>query len=86
MSIKENIPEEISEAVQDVKESLPVKASLVDKLLGKLISRKLTVFLTATGLLVWSSLDPETWGLIAICYIGGQSVIDATQVWRHGKS
>ena len=86
MSIKEKVSEEISEAVQDVKESLPSKGSLLDKLLGKLVSRKLTVFLTATGLLVWSGLDPETWGLIAICYIGGQSVIDAAQVWRHGKS
>ena len=84
MSIKEKVSEEISEAVQDVKESLPSKGRLLDKLLGKLVSRKLTVFLTATGLLVWSGLDPETWGMIAMFYIGGQSIIDAAKAWRHG--
>ena len=56
----------------------------LDRILQKAISRKLLVFLTSTGLLIWSTLDTETWGLIAICYIGGQSVIDAAQAWRHG--
>lgn len=65
------------------KESIAHKGCL-DIILEKAISRKLLVFLSATGLLAWSSLDSETWGLIAICYIGGQSVIDAAKVWRHG--
>jgi hypothetical protein len=43
------------------------------------------VFLTATGLLIGAGLDPDTWGMIAMFYIGGQSAIDAVQVWRHGK-
>ena len=59
---------------------------VMDAIQEKIVSRKLLVFLTATGLMVWSTLDPETWGLIAICYIGGQSVIDSVQTWRHGKS
>ena len=54
----------------------------LDAIQEKLISRKLLVFLTATGLLAWSGLDSETWGLIAIVYIGGQSVIDAVKAWR----
>ena len=62
-----------------------IKKSCLDRILEKAISRKLLVFLTSTGLLIWSNLDADTWGLIAICYIGGQSVIDAAQVWRHGK-
>ena len=70
----------------DLKEAMVNGSSLLDKLLGKIISRKLTVFITATALLMWYGLDPDTWGLIAVCYIGGQSVIDAAQVWRHGKS
>ncbi len=74
-----------NELLKDVKGDVLKTSNLLDKILNKIISRKLTVFLTATGLLVWSSLDPETWGLIAICYIGGQSAIDAVQVWRHGK-
>jgi hypothetical protein len=42
------------------------------------------VFGTATGLMVWSTLDPETWGLIAIVYVGGQSVVDAVKTYKHG--
>jgi|TARA_R110001583_G_scaffold12000_1_gene53472 hypothetical protein len=69
--------------LDDSKESITQRGCL-DIILEKAISRKLLVFLSATGLLAWSSLDSETWGLIAICYIGGQSVIDAAKVWRHG--
>ena len=57
----------------------------LDAFQEKLVSRKLLVFLTATGLLIGSGLDPDTWGMIAMFYIGGQSAIDAVQVWRHGK-
>ncbi len=60
------------------------KLGIIDRMLEKAISRKLIVFLTATGLLAWSDLDPDTWGLIAICYIGGQSVIDAVKIYKHG--
>tara|TARA_R110001583_G_scaffold40756_1_gene130063 strand:+ start:356 stop:595 length:240 start_codon:yes stop_codon:yes gene_type:complete len=58
---------------------------IFDKIVGRLISRKFFVFLTATGLLVWSTLDPDTWGMIAMIYIGGQTVIDAAISWKHGK-
>jgi len=57
----------------------------LDAFQEKLVSRKLLVFLTATGLLIGAGLDPDTWGMIAMCYIGGQSTIDAVQTWRHGK-
>jgi hypothetical protein len=36
-------------------------------------------------LLAWSNLDSETWGMIAMLYIGGQTVIDAAIAWRHGR-
>jgi hypothetical protein len=61
------------------------KRGIVDVVVGKLISRKFTVFLTATGLMIWSDLASDTWGLIAIAYIGGQSVIDLARMWRHGS-
>jgi hypothetical protein len=61
------------------------KLGLLDRIVGRVISRKFFVFLTATGLLAWASLDSETWGMIAMIYIGGQSVIDAAIAWRHGK-
>jgi|TARA_Y100000034_G_C6566128_1_gene245168 hypothetical protein len=62
-----------------------MKLGLVDRILGKIISRKFTVFLTATALMLWSDLASDTWGMIAIVYIGGQSVIDAALSWKHGK-
>ena len=62
------------------------KLGLIDRLLEKAISRKLIVFLTATGLMAWSDLDPDTWGLVAIVYVGGQSVIDAVKTYKYGDS
>lgn len=61
------------------------KLGIIDRIVGRIISRKFFVFLTATGLLAWAGLDSETWGMIAMIYIGGQSVIDAAIAWRHGK-
>jgi len=61
------------------------KLGIIDRIDGRIISRKFFVFLTATGLLAWASLDSETWGMIAVVYIGGQSVIDAAIAWRHGR-
>ena len=48
----------------------------------KVISRKLLVFLTATMLLVYSGLDADTWGMIAMMYIGGQSAVDFARIWK----
>jgi hypothetical protein len=62
-----------------------MRTGLIDRILGKIISRKFTVFLTATGLMLFSDLTSDTWGMIAIVYIGGQSVIDAALSWKHGK-
>ena len=62
------------------------KLGIVDRMLEKAISRKLIVFLTATGLMAWSDLDPDTWGLVAIVYVGGQSVIDAVKTYKYGDS
>ena len=53
--------------------------------MGRLISRKFFVFLTATALLGYNYLDANTWGMIAMIYIGGQTVIDAAISWKHGK-
>jgi len=60
------------------------KLGILDRVVGRVISRKFFVFLTATGLMIWSTLDPDTWGMIAMIYIGGQTVIDAAISWKHG--
>ena len=64
--------------------SQETQKSLLDTAVEKAISRKLLVFLTATGLMVWSDLSSDTWGLIAIVYIGSQAVVDAMKAYRHG--
>ena len=57
---------------------------ILDSFQEKIASRKLLVFLTATALMLWAGLDPDIWGMIAVCYIGGQSVIDFAKSWKHG--
>jgi len=57
---------------------------VLDSIQEKIASRKLLVFLTATALMLWTGLDPDIWGMIAVCYIGGQSVIDFAKSWKHG--
>lgn len=47
-----------------------------DKALDKIISRKLLVWITATGLLAFSDLESSDWIVVSAIYIGGQSVID----------
>ena len=59
--------------------------SFLDRVQERIVSRKLLVFITAT-VLMWYGLDPETWGLIAMCYIGGQSAIDMVQAWKWGNN
>mgnify|MGYP003135928644 FL=1 len=61
------------------------KLGMMDIVLGKVVSRKLLVFGTATGMFMWYGLDPDTWGLIAMIYVGGQSIIDTVKVWKHGE-
>ncbi|MAF25266.1 hypothetical protein CL634_06790 [bacterium] len=61
-------------------------SSVVDRIVEKAISRKFLVFLTATSLMLWSDLTSDTWGMIAIVYIGSQGVIDAALSWKHGRT
>ena len=50
---------------------------VVDRALGKLVSRKLLAWATATALLIFSDLQSSDWVIITTVYIGGQTVIDA---------
>ena len=58
------------------------KQGMLDQFQQKVVSRKLLVFIAATCLMIWSTLDPDTWAMIATMYIGGQSVIDIAKVWK----
>jgi len=58
---------------------------IIDKVMERAISRKLLVFTVATALLYLEvGLDADTWGMIAMTYIGGQTAIDFARTWRHG--
>ena len=72
---------------EELKEQLYLKnkdKGMLDSLQEKVVSRKLLVFLTATALMMYANLDPDIWGMIAVCYIGGQSAIDFAKSWKHG--
>ncbi len=75
---KEDTPIEVSALVERV--------GVLDRVTSKIISRKFLVFVTATALLAWSDLESDTWGMIAMIYIGSQAVIDAALAWKHGPN
>jgi len=73
--------QEEAEALAQKSKALKNK-SLIDSLQERVISRKLLVFGAATSLFMWFGLDADTWGMIAMCYIGGQSAIDFAKTWK----
>ena len=79
---KEDCKEDCSHCCEHCNCCKEQKGGVVDEALAKAVSRKLLVFACATGLLIWSGLDPDTWAMIAAMYIGGQSVIDVAKVWK----
>ena len=52
-----------------------VKAA-VDKILSRFISKKLTVWLTATGLSLYGGVTSGDWVTISMVYIGSQAAVD----------
>ena len=58
---------------------------VADRLLEKLMSRKLMVWLTATGLLAYSALTSSDWVAISLVYIGTEGLADIASRWRHGR-
>jgi len=50
---------------------------VLDRALEKVVSRKLLVWGTATGLAASGFLTSGDWVVISALYLGGQSVIDA---------
>ena len=62
-----------------------MKKGILDRVLEKVISRKLFVFIVATNLLLLADLSSDVWGMIAVVYIGGQATVDFAKEWKHGK-
>ena len=59
---------------------------VLDRALNKLVSRKLMVWLTATGLMLTETvpLHSEDWVAISLAYIGIQGLGDIAMKWKHG--
>jgi hypothetical protein len=59
----------------------------LDTLFSKLASRKLMVWLTATGLMLAETvpLRSEDWVAISLAYIGLEGLADIATRWRHGR-
>lgn len=82
---KEKINEVVRDNREEIQEALYLNRKdkgVLDAVQEKVISRKLLVFGVATALLYWAGLDADTWGMIAMTYIGGQTAIDFAKVWR----
>ena len=58
---------------------------VVDKLMGKVISRKFTVFSLATVFSYLGNVTGEQWVAISLGYIGIQGVADIATQWKFGK-
>ena len=81
-----NLSEEQKKSIgQKVVKELYLKnkeKGVLDAVQEKMVSRKLLVFIIATCLLIWSTLDPDSWSMIALIYIGGQAAVDIAKVWK----
>ena len=86
LDCKDKIKDTLSENKEEIAKAFYIRNTekgALDAIQEKVISRKLLVFAVATGLLYWGvGLDAETWGMIAMTYIGGQTAIDFAKVWR----
>ena len=58
---------------------------LFDRLMGRVISRKFTVFSLATIFLYLGSITGEQWVAISLGYIGMQGIADIATQWKFGK-
>ena len=78
-------PETCKEAISLATRFLLGTKSLLDLIIGKLVSRKLLTFIVATVLISKQALDSGDWTLIACMYIGVQGAIDFYKI-RNGIS
>ena len=78
----------IKNVVKKVKEGAIVP--VVDLVLGRTMSKKLMVFMIASGYLMAKYLQPDQWVTVAEWYIGGQAAVDVTetivQKFKHKKT
>jgi len=85
LDCKDKIKQTLAENKEQIATALYIddkEKGALDAIQEKVISRKLLVFGVATALLWYAGLDADTWGMIAMTYIGGQTAIDFAKVWK----
>jgi len=64
-----------------------MRKGIMDRILEKLISRKLMVWLTATALMYTElGITSEDWVAISLMYVGIQGLSDIATQWKHGDN
>jgi hypothetical protein len=58
----------------------------LDKLLDKIVSRKLLVWITATVLMYGSKITSDDWVLICMIYLGSQGALDIVEKFLSVKN
>mgnify|MGYP000368252659 CR=1 FL=1 len=72
--------------ISSIKEQAKQVKPFLDKTIGRLLSRKLMVWMTATYfMLVGGALTSEDWVAVSLAYIGIQGIADIAATWKHGK-
>lgn len=59
---------------------------ILDRNLNKFVSRKLLVWLTATGFLCTGFITNEQWVALALAYVGVQGFADIAVRWKSAGS
>ena len=83
--IKEAVKKMPREKVMTLRDELYLNTKskgMLDAIQEKIVSRKLLVFIASTALFMYWELGADIWGMIAMCYIGGQSAIDFAKIWK----
>lgn len=61
------------------------KTEAIDRIVEKMISRKMLVWLTATGALLFGTLDSDNWVQVSMVYIGSQAALDVVTGYLRAK-
>ena len=60
--------------------------AFLDQHMSKLMSRKLLVWLTSTGLLIGDKINGEQWVALALAYVGVQGFADLAVKWKRPQA
>jgi len=58
--------------------------AVLDRYVERFVSRKFLTWLTATWLVLNTSLTSEDWVAVSLVYISSQAAVDLAKAWRHG--